>query len=1427
MAAIMADTEFYRRTRLALDAFRRDTPYFLTRHHLDSFDHFARVRVPDIMRSIPWTIVKTGAAVLPDAGPAPAPAPAPAPVPVDGAGEPVDESEGEGKGKGKGKGSARRQDGGEAGAKAGDGKTTVITLHIGGRDGSRIFLDRPTMLSDGGAQPRPLLPNEARLKGLTYASNLYADVVVEYAVDGKPLGETTFPAHRLGLVPIMLHSSLCVLRDLPRAARVEAGECPYDLGGYFVVDGREKVIVSQEEAAVNRLFFTQLGEPAGGAADHVAYRAYLRSVPARGAQFAKLITFKVLGPSLRHSRDAGRRAQVNAIVVNVPYIAGTFGAGANTGGGARAQAASRGRPMDIPLFVLFRALGVESDRDILRHVVYDEAAPGAAAMVDFLRASVLAAGGAAGVYDQTAAVEALRWGTRYESVDNLKRVLEADVLPHAGEDFASKALYLGYLVRRLVRVCLGAAAADSRDDFVNRRLKLSGFLLADLFRDWWLRFRQASLDLLDQEYFYGPWKNTKNLTALVNPTNVRRLLNAAVIDEGMLASMKGKWNFDPKARAGQDFSKDGVVQELGRVSYFSYVSYVRRVNHDMDRALKLVEPRKLQPSQWGWVCPVESPDGHSIGLLKHLALMCHVTSATSPAPLLARLRTAGLLIDHRALVGDLPRLARAAKLFANDRWVGVTFEPVRTVALLRHLRRAAFRSGSGSGSGSGARYASVHWDVVENEIRLQTDEGRCCRPLYRVGRRDRRVPLPLPLPLPLTAASAAAAAAAAAAPLVWESLLQPATASDKSRKRSAAAADNDGDDDDDNEVRAWDDDGAAVEYIDVAETANALIAVTAADVARHPERRYTHCELHAATALSAVTAALPLMNHQNAAYTALSLAQTKQAIGVYATNFAARMDTAAYVLHYAQRPLVGTGFADWLCEGRLVHGENLIVAIASYTGYNQDDGFVLNRDSCERGMFNLTHFHAVTHEETGGFGAGEDRIVFANPLRLEEDGHAVRGVRFGRYDTLDASGLPREDSFVDEDDVLVGRVLVSREDPAAAADAAAAAAAGVPDAAGIAAAGSQRVARADADPAAAAARLVYTDLSVQVDRGAAGVVDHVYVHRDAARGGGNRTARVSLRQVRVPELGDKLGSRFAQKGTVGMLLRATDMPFSHASGLVPDILVNPNAFPKRMTVGHLLECLLAKACCAQGTRANADCFEPRGGEDVGAALESLGALGLQRHGDEVMYNGRTGEQMECSVFLGPNYFGRLKHMAEDKINWRGGDGPVTALTRQPTKGRSAHGGLRVGEMEQQCMLAHGLSAGLKEAFMERSDGTTAQVDRRSGKPALAANPGLGLLRSIDEADGNRDFATVAVPYSFQLLQHELATMNIDARLVVDQERPANPAADAGGVASDDEEGDEEGQVVQSDLASDLASDVPESDDDEPEQVESDAGSATD
>lgn len=1135
-----------------------------------------------------------------------------------------------------------------------------------------------------------LYPNEARLKSKTYKADLVAGIDVEirtYDESGVNAIDTiknTLSDIKIGAIPIMLGSSLCLTNKLSPPEKKEVGECVFDHGGYFVIDGKEKVIIAQERTVTNKLYVSRSSTKmalknkslipeekkkkslATVTSSHKTaeptyfYNGLVRCTPTAGAVFPKV--FRLMAS---HGKD------ITCEVKNV-----------------------RGR---IPLFVLFRALGVESDRDILKSIFPSlDKAP--RSMVDFVYPSVVKG---SEMYSQIDCMEYMQKRTNYPmDINHIKYILAFDLFPNVDEDDAdapnavmrNKAMYLGQLVHEFVEIAVGIAKETDRDHYAHKRVDNSGYLMSNKFRDLYNAFRNECRSAIDREYNYGPAKKEGIVNNLINKDNIWKIFNSSIIEFGMSRALKGQWG---------EGGGDGVIQDLSRLSYVGFLSHLRRVDSPIDRSIKIVAPHRLHASQFGMMCPCESPDGASIGLLKNMAVMCHITSDVPATEMLKCLSRKDM---HFTPISKTMSGGESSNVTLNNNWIGTTDNPRRLVHNLKLLRRNAMIN----------IMTSVSWDVVGKHVSIKTDAGRCCRPLYVVGPNNKLAISSVQNKLHT---------------MSWNDLISGITDTKTFNIHSSSYVEPES-------VVAgstWDvlaTHQACIEFIDVEETETCMIAMTLADLA-DTSKTYTHCELHPSTMFAVLTASIPFANHNQAPRNYFSGGQGKQAIGVYSTQFNNRMDVTGLVLHYPQRPIVNTKYMRYMQNLEMPNGENAIVAVMCYSGYNQEDSMIINRGAIERGMFNLTYFKTIQETEDLNEYTGE-RVVFENPVELSKKGASVDGFgkRFANYTKLDKNGFPKINTKFGLGDVYIGKVLVkneTKEDKA-----------------------SESIFSVKVRSEA------YNDKSAIADKTMAFIVDRVVAFE---QGNGMRQCKIRTRKFRRPVLGDKHASRHAQKGTIGMIMNPEDMPRT-AEGIVPDIIINPHAFPSRMTIGHKIECVLGKLGCLVGNDFDAT---PFCNQDIGKAYDDLQSKGYERYGNEILYNGINGEQIPTDIFIGPTYMLRLKHMVDDKINVRSPDDGYDALTHQPVKSRAKGGGLRVGEMEVFGILGHGMSSFLKESMMERSDNYKVMIDEACGDIGVA-NLTKGFARSLQDPS-TADFTSVHMPYSMKLLMQEMQIMNIVPRMM--------------------------------------------------------------
>jgi len=544
---------------------------------------------------------------------------------------------------------------------------------------------------------------------------------------------------------------------------------------------------------------------------------------------------------------------------------------------------------------------------------------------------------------------------------------------------------------------------------------------------------------------------------------------------------------------------------------------------------------------------------------------------------------------------------------------------------------------------------SVAWNRTDNELMIWTDAGRPCRPLYRPG----------------------------------------VTPDDVLSKKS------------------WSEMMSTIfDLTDADESESVRVSMT-------PFSPTMPSEIHGLFLLSPLAAVIPFSDHNPATRTAFSCAQCRQGASWYHSNFNKRFDTITLILNSPQRPICETwAYSHVLGRGGCMpYGENVIVAIATYTGYNQEDSVILNGSAMRRGLFRTSYFHSyVASEELVDSAMGTYK-EFANPIGKAD----VKLKADKDYSKLDENGIIRLGSEVDEDTVLVGMVSAGK-----------------------------------------------IDSSVTPKRGQRGIVDGIQMFtlvtatrstrpENAPPPRVLRGVKVRITESREPILGDKMSSRHGQKGTCGLILPECDMPFT-AKGLRPDLILNPHAMPSRMTTGQMFESTSARVGLLLGTLIDATPFCTRSQDED--YRQMLRKIGLEENGSEMMYNGMTGEMMEMEIFMGPTYYLRSKLMVEDKINYRD-TGARTLLTHQPLGGRSVGGGMRIGEMERDGLIAHGVSAFIEESFMKRSDAQEVLFQSASGL--------------LDSTQKGEPVDILRVPYAMSLFVKEMESMHVQPILNVVKE----------------------------------------------------------
>ena len=1198
-----------------------------------------------------------------------------------------------------------------------------ILLYLGGKTGNKIYFGKPIIYDDNNVHF--MYPNDARLRNMTYGITIHYDVDVdvisyEQSINNQTKTEImekkstsiTLEKIYLGKFPIMLQSDLCILKSLSPEVRFNMGECRNDFGGYFIIDGKEKVIIPQEKFADNMIYIRK-----NKADDLYSHSAEIRTVSEDASKPIRTMAVKIVAPTSVLSN--------NQIVVLVPNV-----------------------KKPVPLFILMRALGVISDKDIIETCLLDMKKY--ESYIDLFIPSIHDTGK---IFNQQTALEYIATFTKRRSLNGVLDVLINYFLPNVGEtNFLDKAYFLGNMVKRMLAVYTKEDKPTDRDNFQFKRVETTGVLLYDLFREYFLVQKRAISLAIDSEYYYHSGKYRDNFMGLIE-LNYREFFKDRSVETGFKKAFKGNWG------SLEYTKKVGIVQDLNRLSWYTFISSLRKLNLPLDSSAKVIGPRLLNTSQWGFIDPVDTPDGGNIGLHKHLALSSYISIGYSSIPFIKWLR---VNIDIKLLQESSRQyLADNTKLFVNGTWIGVVEYPIEVVKMLKLYRR----------NGIIPTFTSIRFEYSKNEIYIFTDSGRLTRPIYYVDddeKHHKKISYKREHIIKLLNEEK----------VTWDKIV--AGFGEKKdvdfyfKKNKIYKV---------NELYNVDgvdgvdvvgsDDGinnkstklmneklykyqSLVDYVDTSEEESMLIATKEEQLTANSY--YTNMEIDSSLILGVMGNLIIYPENNQYPRDAFSCGQSKQAVSVYHSNYQMRIDKMGVVLNYGQVPLVKSRYLKYINNESQPYGVNTIVAIMSYTGYNVEDAILINEGAIKRGLFNTTYYSMYEASEESTKVSGS----MVNSYFTEIANKNVIGIKPGYdYSYLDKTGLVKENTPINDKIVLIGKVIAGN---------------------GVTTTQTQNLGQkynyGDGEEEIQI-QAQYQDSSVTTKKGQLGFVDKSFITEGEE---GFRLAKIRIREERIPAIGDKMASRAGQKGTIGLIIPEEDMPFT-SDGIRPDLIINPHAIPSRMTIGQLIESLLGKGCALYGGYGDCTAFKTKGPNTklYGSMLVNAG---YHASGNQLLYNGMTGEQLQADIYIGPTYYMRLKHMVKDKINYRA-RGPRTLLTRQTVQGRANDGGLRIGEMERDGVIAHGASHFLQESFLVRGDEYFMAVCNKTGAVSIYnKNKNLflspfadGPIHFYNTVDGKmnisnvskfgRSFSILRIPYALKLLIQELQTMNIQMRIITD------------------------------------------------------------
>lgn len=1091
-------------------------------------------------------------------------------------------------------------------SKKGEGEWRYASMKFG-----QVTLDKPSFFAGNGGDEHDMFPRHARLQNMTYSSRMKVKVRLQVYTQ-KRVTSDKFKTGReqyiqkevlsdettniiIGRIPVMVKSDLCWMKG------VEKGDCDFDHGGYFIIKGAEKVFVAQEQICLKRLWVS----------NSMGWTVAYKSENKRNRLIVRLVDM-----SKFEDIKGGEK------VLSVYFLS-----------------------TEIPIWILFFALGVSSDKEIVNLIDFTCED---CSILNILFASIHDADNKCDEFrkgrNALKYVDKLIKGTTFPPGESTEECMNTYLFPSL-HGTKQKARFLGYMVKCLLQAYSGRRKCDNRDDFRNKRLELAGELLERELKVHIAHARKRMAKALQRD-LYGD--------RTVRP--IEYYLDASILTNGLSRAFStGAWSH-PFKRTERI---SGIVANLGRANPLQTLVDLRRTRQQVQYTGKVGDARYPHPSHWGKICFLSTPDGENCGLVKNLGVT-GLISTSILEPIIEQLFNSGMekLADDASY-----SLEGKFKVFVDGDWIGVCKDSLSFVSELRRKRRRKELP----------TQVEIKRDELQSEVRIFMDAGRILRPL-----------------------------------LVVENMGKIKSLEGKNYTFQALL------------------DHGIIELVGTEEEEDCCTAwgikYLLKDIEDKKPIKFTHCELDMSFLLGLSCGIIPFANHDHARRVLYqSQKHSSQAIGFPTTNPSIRVDTLSHQLFYPQRPLFRTMISD--CLGKpgyghnhilprpeLYNGQNAIVAVNVHLGYNQEDSLVMNRASLERGMFRSEHIRSykaeVDNKEMQVKRRSSDDMVNFGKIQS----------KIGRVDSLDDDGFPFIGANLQSGDIVIGKY---------------------------------------ADSGA--------DHSIKLKHTERGMVQKVVL---SSNDDGKNFSVVSLRQVRSPCLGDKFSSMHGQKGVLGFLESQENFPFT-IQGIVPDIVINPHAFPSRQTPGQLLEAALGKGIAALGKGICSGLKRyatPFATPSVDAITEQLHRAGFSKWGTERLYDGRTGEMVRSLIFIGPTFYQRLIHMSEDKVKFRN-TGPVHPLTRQPVADRKRFGGIKFGEMERDCLIAHGAAANLHERLFTLSDSYQMHICRKCKNVANVIQRVVGGGRKVRGpycriCDSGDDIVKANVPYGAKLLCQELFSMGI-------------------------------------------------------------------
>ena len=1013
----------------------------------------------------------------------------------------------------------------------------------------KIEVGKPRVTeADGSASL--ITPAEAQLRNLTYAAPITLELTV------KKDGQIDSEVVEIGRIPIMVKSKNCNTMGMSKEDLVANYNDPLDPGGYFIIKGNERVMIMAEDLAENQPFIEN---------------------NKKGDLTLKLFSLKGtyrIPITITENKEG---------IFNVSFS----------------------RFKDIPAIVLLKALGLTKESDIAKYIGKETDS----VIVNLYEYTNMAEKEDAMMF---IAEKTNLQGTKKEILDRVKQRIDSYLFPHIGqkkEDRMKKAVTLCKFIKQFLVAKENPRLRTDKDHYANKRVRLSGDLLATLFR--------VNLGILVRDIQYSLQKSSKR----------KKFFSIKVLAKSTLFSHRVESAIATGSWTGE---RSGITQNIDKTNYLATISQLQRVSSMLPGDQENFMARTLHPTHYGRFCPIETPEGTEIGLRKNLAILARVSTRVE--------------LDESKFMKDLESLELNKEdignydVFFNGMFIGTVNDGNKFVKQIREKRRE--------------NQLPVQMSFREDEgiktIYISTESGRVLRPLIIVENGTSK--------------------------LKSEHLVQI----------------------EQGEIK-WKDliEKGIIEYLDAAEEENALVALNEESLTQE----HTHLEIDPVSLFGTVTSLVPYGNHDQSSRLNRGSKTQKQALGLYSANYLCRLDTDVSILQYPQKPIVRSFVYDTL--NTYPAGQNLVVAIMAYEGYNMEDALVLNKGSLDRGLGRSFYFRPYSAIEMNYAGGLKDEIAMP-----EKDASGYR--MEASYRHLEDDGIISPEAEVSEGEVMIGKMSPPKF----------------------------------LSEAREISIRTKKESSVAMRQEEKGIIDSVFITEDNE---GNKIVQVKTRDQRIPELGDKFATSHGQKGVIGMIVPEEDVPFT-SRGMRPDIIFNPHGLPSRMTVGYLLELLAGKVGSLRGEIVDGTSFSGASKKELEEQLEDLG---FRFDGKETMYNGITGKKIVSRIFVGDLYYLKLKYMVGNKMHGRA-SGKVALLTRQPIEGRARGGALRLGEMEQQALVAHGASLLLKERY--DSDKVVLPICTKCGTIAIEDSV---RQKTYCPMCSSEDIELVEVSYAFKLLLGEL------------------------------------------------------------------------